>query len=86
MNVVSRIWVSKRRAFGRPCVRGTKLRADLLHDRWLAGESEDEIADDMNVDVRDVVAAIYFHLGRTRVRYSLQMLRPGGGKVMDDDG
>jgi uncharacterized protein (DUF433 family) len=73
---VARLWISHEHAYGSPAIRGRALRADFIHARWLNGETEEELANDLDIDVRDVVAAIYFQLGRTRSKRALSTMKP----------
>jgi len=45
---------------GRPCVKGTGITTVALVDRWEAGETHQEIAEDFRIDIRLVEEAIRF--------------------------
>lgn len=45
---------------GRPCVKGTGIPTVVLADRWVAGETYQEIAKDFGIDKRLVEEAIRF--------------------------
>ena len=52
-----RIEIDPRRAFGRPVVKGTRVPAEELSDRFAAGEDLDEIAKDFRLS-RDMVQGV----------------------------
>jgi uncharacterized protein (DUF433 family) len=54
----SPIWIDPRIAFGAPQVSGVPTR--VLRERWNSGESVDDIADDYELEGRDVAAALRF--------------------------
>ncbi|GGK41174.1 DUF433 domain-containing protein [Salinarimonas ramus] len=56
--VDSPIRLDPRRAFGAPNVRG--VATWVLRDRWKSGEAPAEIADDFDLDVSEVEAALHF--------------------------
>jgi uncharacterized protein (DUF433 family) len=52
--------IDPRVQFGRPCVSGTGVPTDVLHERFLAGEGIEEIASDYGLEVHQVEAAIRY--------------------------
>lgn len=49
-----------RRKYGKPIVRGTGMPTALLHECYVATQSEDEVADWYNVTTEDVLEAVRF--------------------------
>jgi uncharacterized protein (DUF433 family) len=52
--------IDPRVQFGRPCLSGTGVPTSVIHDRWLAGEDIQEIADDYGRELADVQEALRF--------------------------
>lgn len=54
------VMIDPRVQFGRPCLSGTGIPTEVLHERFLAGEGIEEIAADYEVDAKKVEAAIRY--------------------------
>ncbi len=52
--------IDPRVQFGRPCLSGTGVPTSVLHERWLAGEDMQEIAEDYGSKLADVQEALRF--------------------------
>ena len=52
--------VDPQRSFGRPVVIGAYVRTGVIKDRFLAGDSMAEMADDYRVSVAEIEEAIRF--------------------------
>lgn len=57
----SGIVIDPRFGFGRPTVSGSGIRADVLAERFQAGESVEELADDYNLPPRVIEDALRIH-------------------------
>ena len=55
--------------FGRPCLAGTRISVHLVSDRWIAGQTFRELADDLGKSAGDIESAVRFVMllsGRNR--------------------
>ena len=52
--------IDPRRRFGRPVIAGTNIETAVIAERFLAGESPDEIADDFGIDREAANEAVRF--------------------------
>lgn len=52
--------IDPRVQFGRPCLRGTGIPTAVIHERWLAGEDMESIAEDYGRELADVQEALRF--------------------------
>jgi len=68
--LLNRIAVDPKVAAGKPVIRGTRITVDLLLRLMAAGMKPEEIAEDYNISVEDVTAALLYAakvLGREEV-------------------
>ena len=68
--LLNRITVNPKVAAGKPVIRGTRITVDLLLRLMAAGMKPEEIAEDDNISVEDVTAALLYAakvLGREEV-------------------
>jgi uncharacterized protein (DUF433 family) len=63
-------------SFGHPTVRGTGIRTRTVYYRWLAGETWGHIAQDFDIGLDDVVAAVHYELGKSRSKDAREALQP----------
>ena len=61
-----RIEIDPRRAFGRPVVKGTRVPADELAERFAAGDSVSEIAHEFRMDPSLVEGVLQWEMARTQ--------------------
>ncbi len=52
--------IDPRVKFGKPCIAGTGIRTDIIAERFAAGDTIDEIADDYGRERREIEEAIRF--------------------------
>lgn len=52
--------IDPKRRFGRPIIAGAAIETWIVHQRWRAGESTDEIADDLDISRPAVEEALRF--------------------------
>jgi uncharacterized protein (DUF433 family) len=64
----SHVWKNPEIGFGRPCLRGSRLRTETIYFRWLAGETWEHIAEDHMIGLDKVIAAVHYEIGK-RERY-----------------
>lgn len=58
--LLKRITVDPGQCAGRPCVRGMRIRVSDVLDLLAAGESADQIADELEIEVDDVRACLVY--------------------------
>jgi uncharacterized protein (DUF433 family) len=54
-------------SFGRPVVTGTNIRTEILSERWLGGDTIDDLAVDYQLDKNIVEAALKYESARRPV-------------------
>jgi uncharacterized protein (DUF433 family)/transposase-like protein len=54
------ITIDPRRQFGRPCIAGTRIPSEEVAERYKAGESIDELAEDFSCERKQIEAAIRY--------------------------
>jgi len=68
--ILSRIAIDPRVCFGKPCIRGTRIRVSLLLDFLASGATADEIlASFPQLHREDILAAIAYGAEMSRERY-----------------
>ena len=68
--LLNRITVDPKVVAGKPVIRGTRITVDLLLRLMAAGMKPEEIAEDYNISVEDVTAALLYAakvLGREEI-------------------
>lgn len=72
-------------AFGRTCIEGTGIAIEVVVQRYNAGETKEELADDYGLTVDQILSAINFGCGNTAEQI-LEVFSPIDGdeaKIVD---
>lgn len=72
-------------AFGRACIEGTGIAIEVVVQRYNAGETKEELADDYGLTVGQILSAINFGAGNTAEQI-LEVFSPIDGdeaKIVD---
>ena len=75
----SLITINPRVGFGRPTIRGTGIKVATVCGRWMAGETIPDIAEDYELREEQIIAAVYYQLGRItqyRSKHVTELLQP----------
>lgn len=55
---MSEITINKDIQFGRPCIAGTSIPTEIIHERFKAGDTVEELAIDYGVTEKQIQSAI----------------------------
>lgn len=61
-------------SFGRPCIAGTGIPAEIVHERYIAGESVAELMRDYGRTRKEIMAAIAYEINNSRKKEQMMLI------------